>query len=120
MSFSIAVVGAGRTAIYSLQALLARAPAPARVTIFERQRRAGQGTPYSAHWSDPIMLANIASKTATEDCSIAMFSRKGILPEGDFYHPLPYEPLVICAAEAMQTLIAQSSPDVLLGVPQGK
>ena len=287
MSFSIAVVGAGPTAIYTLQALMDRAPAPARITIFERQRRAGQGTPYSAHWSDPIMLANIASieipplpqrlvdwlrsasdvrlqslgiarediddrafyprlalgeylssqfealvhrarlmgidiqvrtqstvtdvlvvenkiklavidarkteiehlfdyvilatghqwppdpeirpgyftspwpasalaridhcavgirgtslsaidaavalanhhgdfvqtdgdqleyraKPATEDFSISMFSRKGILPEADFYHPLPYEPLVICTAEAMQTLIAQSSPDALL------
>jgi uncharacterized NAD(P)/FAD-binding protein YdhS len=59
--YSIALVGAGPTAIYSIQALLARASKPAAITIFERQRRAGQGTPYSAHWSDPIMLANIAS-----------------------------------------------------------
>jgi uncharacterized NAD(P)/FAD-binding protein YdhS len=61
MSYSIALVGAGPTAIYSVQALLARAARPASITIFERQRRAGQGTPYSANWSDPIMLANIAS-----------------------------------------------------------
>jgi uncharacterized NAD(P)/FAD-binding protein YdhS len=59
--YSIALVGAGPTAIYSVQALLARASRPAAITIFERQRRAGQGTPYSASWSDPIMLANIAS-----------------------------------------------------------
>ena len=287
MSFSIALVGAGPTAIYSLQALLERSPLPARITIFERQRRAGQGTPYSANWSDPIMLANIASieipplpqrlvdwlrgesdvrlaalgiarediddrafyprlalgeylssqfealvhrarfmgieiqvrtqskvtdvlvvgekiqlavidarntKTdhlfdyailatghqwppdpeirrgyftspwpasalarihncavgirgtslsaidasvalanhhgefvqtngdeleyranpATDDFSISMYSRKGILPEADFYHPLPYEPLVICNAEAIQTLIAASGPEALL------
>jgi len=61
MSYNIALVGAGPTSIYSLQALLAGAITPAAITIFERQRRAGQGTPYSAHWSDPIMLANIAS-----------------------------------------------------------
>src|ERR1700678_2150798 len=61
MSYSIALVGAGPTAIYSVQALLARAAKPAAITIFERQRRAGQGTPYSANWADPIMLANIAS-----------------------------------------------------------
>jgi uncharacterized NAD(P)/FAD-binding protein YdhS len=61
MTYTIAVVGAGPTAIYSVQALMACAPAPAAITIFERQRRAGQGTPYSANWSDPIMLANIAS-----------------------------------------------------------
>jgi len=57
----IALVGAGPTAIYTVQALLARAAQPAVITIFERQRRAGQGTPYSANWADPIMLANIAS-----------------------------------------------------------
>jgi uncharacterized NAD(P)/FAD-binding protein YdhS len=61
LSYSIALVGAGPTAIYSVQALLARAAKPAVITIFERQRRAGQGTPYSANWADPIMLANIAS-----------------------------------------------------------
>lgn len=61
MSYSVALVGAGPTSIYSVQALIAAATRPAAITIFERQRRAGQGTPYSAHWSDPIMLANIAS-----------------------------------------------------------
>jgi uncharacterized NAD(P)/FAD-binding protein YdhS len=61
MSHSVALVGAGPTAIYSVQALLASKRVPAAITIFERQRRAGQGTPYSANWSDPIMLANIAS-----------------------------------------------------------
>src|ERR1700722_9984998 len=61
MSHRIALVGAGPTAIYSIQALLEREVKPAAITVFERQRRAGQGTPYSANWSDPIMLANIAS-----------------------------------------------------------
>jgi uncharacterized NAD(P)/FAD-binding protein YdhS len=61
MSYSVALVGAGPTALYCLQALLGGVIRPAAITIFERQRRAGQGTPYSAHWSDPIMLANIAS-----------------------------------------------------------
>lgn len=61
MSYNTVLVGAGPTAIYSFQALLSCRPKPASITLFERQRRAGQGTPYSAHWSDPIMLANIAS-----------------------------------------------------------
>jgi uncharacterized NAD(P)/FAD-binding protein YdhS len=61
MTYSVALVGAGPTTIYCLQALMERVPAPRTITIFERQRRAGQGTPYSANWSDPIMLANIAS-----------------------------------------------------------
>ena len=287
MGYSIALVGAGPTAIYSVQALLAREAKPGSITIFERQRRAGQGTPYSANWADPIMLANIASieipplperlvdwlrnesdarlaslgiarediddrafyprlalgeylsaqfaalvhrarsmgiavevhtqssvtdvritgeklrltvmdarkiethslfdyvilatghqwpanpeirpgyftspwpasalarihncavgirgtaltaidasvalanhhgefvqtdgselqyraKPATEKFSITMFSRKGILPEADFYHPIPYEPLVICNAEAIGRLIAECRPEALL------
>jgi uncharacterized NAD(P)/FAD-binding protein YdhS len=59
--YGVALVGAGPTAIYTIQALLARAAQPAVIAVFERQRRAGQGTPYSANWVDPIMLANIAS-----------------------------------------------------------
>lgn len=61
MSYSVALVGAGPTAIFSLQALLRVESLPEKVTVFERQRRAGQGTPFSPYWSDPIMLANIAS-----------------------------------------------------------
>ena len=287
MSYCIALVGAGPTAIYSIQALLEGPAKPAAITIFERQRRAGQGTPYSANWSDPIMLANIASieiprlpqrlvdwlsgetaerlesfgiarediddrafytrlalgeylsaqfaalvrrarsmgiqisvrtqhtvtdvritgekltltiidsrkietislfdyvilatghqwpadpeirpgyftspwpasalarihncavgirgtslsaidatvalanqhgefvqtagnelkyraKPETEDFSITMFSRKGILPEADFYHPIPYEPLVICNAEAIEQLISTCNSEGLL------
>jgi len=281
------LVGAGPTAIYSVQALLALAAKPAAITLFERQRRAGQGTPYSANWADPIMLANIASielpqlpqrlvdwlrgesdsrlasfgiarediddrafyprlalgeylaaqfaalvhqarslgieidvrtrstvtdvritgeeiqltvidsrkitthclfdyvilatghqwpadpeirpgyftspwpasalariyncpvgirgtslsaidaavalahhhgefvrkegdeleyraKEGTENFAITMFSRKGILPEADFYHPIPYEPLAVCTAETMEQLIARCGPEGLL------
>lgn len=61
MSYRVALVGAGPTALYTLQALLTLRNRPEAITVFERQGRAGPGTPYSAHWSDPIMLANIAS-----------------------------------------------------------
>ena len=61
MSYNVALVGAGPTSIYAIQALLAGPKKPACITVFERQRRPGQGTPYSPNWSDPIMLANIAS-----------------------------------------------------------
>ncbi len=54
------------------------------------------------------------AKQATEDFSISMFSRKGILPEADFYHPIPYEPLVLCTTEAMERLIAECSSQGLL------
>jgi uncharacterized NAD(P)/FAD-binding protein YdhS len=54
------------------------------------------------------------AKAATEKFSITMLSRKGILPEADFFHPIPYEPLVYCNAETMQMLIADSLSEGLL------
>jgi uncharacterized NAD(P)/FAD-binding protein YdhS len=57
----IAFVGAGPTAIYTLQALLDHATVPFAVTIFEEQPVAGRGTPYRPGWNDPAMLSNIAS-----------------------------------------------------------
>jgi uncharacterized NAD(P)/FAD-binding protein YdhS len=44
---------------------------------------------------------------------VTMMSRKGLLPEADFYHPLPYEPLQHCTAEAIDELVA-GSPEGLL------
>ncbi len=43
----------------------------------------------------------------TEGLSITMMSRKGLLPEADFYFPLPHAPLEICAAEALEALKAE-------------
>lgn len=40
----------------------------------------------------------------TEGLSITMMSRKGLLPEADFYFPLPHAPLEICTAEAIEAL----------------
>jgi uncharacterized NAD(P)/FAD-binding protein YdhS len=42
----------------------------------------------------------------TEAFHMTMMSRKGLLPEADFFAPLPYEPLDICTPEAMEKLIA--------------
>jgi len=50
----------------------------------------------------------------TENFAITMFSRKGVLPEADFYHPIPYEPLAICNAETIEQLIARCGPEGLL------
>ncbi len=41
---------------------------------------------------------------ATDDFHMTMLSRKGLLPEADFYHPVPYEPLAICTAAAIEAL----------------
>lgn len=61
MPSHIAFVGAGPTTIYTLCAFLNEVRAPATITIFEEQPRAGLGTPYRPGWNDPAMLSNIAS-----------------------------------------------------------
>ncbi|MAU20442.1 MAG: hypothetical protein CMH13_07885 [Martelella sp.] len=42
----------------------------------------------------------------TEGFRATMMSRKGILPEADFYCEIPYRPLVFCTEEAIERLIA--------------
>jgi uncharacterized NAD(P)/FAD-binding protein YdhS len=48
-----------------------------------------------------------------EALSITMLSRKGLLPEADFYHPVPYEPLAICTVGAINHLIEDRCPTLL-------
>ncbi|MES2755669.1 MAG: FAD/NAD(P)-binding protein [Pseudomonadota bacterium] len=48
-----------------------------------------------------------------EALRLTMMSRKGLLPEADFHHPVPYEPLAICTPAAIECLIA-SDCDTLL------
>ena len=49
----------------------------------------------------------------TDDFRMTMMSRKGLLPEADFYHPLPYAPLAICTEEAIEALITGPDEDLL-------
>jgi len=49
----------------------------------------------------------------TDDFHMTMMSRKGLLPEADFYFPIPYEPLAICNAEAIEALTASDESDLL-------
>jgi uncharacterized NAD(P)/FAD-binding protein YdhS len=44
---------------------------------------------------------------------IAMLSRSGILPEADFYCPIPYEPLQVVTAQALEREIAAGSDGLL-------
>lgn len=48
-----------------------------------------------------------------EAFSISMMSRKGLLPEADFYYPIPFEPLSICTPEAVERLIAEDCAHLL-------
>ncbi|WP_312145659.1 FAD/NAD(P)-binding protein [Brevundimonas sp.] len=49
----------------------------------------------------------------TEDFRITMMSRKGLLPEADFYFPLPHAPLTICTPEAIGRLIKEGEEALL-------
>ncbi|MEJ5976640.1 DUF1543 domain-containing protein [Novosphingobium sp. PS1R-30] len=44
---------------------------------------------------------------------MTMLSRKGLLPEADFYFPIPYEPLSICTPEAIAALLASEDGNLL-------
>ena len=45
--------------------------------------------------------------------SITLMSRSGILPEADFYCPIPYEPLAVATPQAIAVEIAAGSPGLL-------
>jgi len=52
-------------------------------------------------------------RPGTEAFKLTMMSRKGLLPEADFFAPIPYEPLSICTAEAMEGLIGAPEGELL-------
>ncbi|WP_312408003.1 FAD/NAD(P)-binding protein [Rhizobium sp.] len=49
----------------------------------------------------------------TDSFHATMMSRKGVLPEADFYCDIPYLPLEICTADAVDRLIAAGSHGLL-------
>lgn len=49
----------------------------------------------------------------SQSLQLTLMSRSGILPEADFYCPLPYEPLAIVTEQAIAAEIAKSSDGLL-------
>lgn len=49
----------------------------------------------------------------SENFHATLMSRKGLLPEADFYCPYPYTPLQICTTEAVQSIIQHGSTNLL-------
>jgi uncharacterized NAD(P)/FAD-binding protein YdhS len=49
----------------------------------------------------------------SEDFRAALMSRKGLLPEADFYCDYPYTPLQFCTEEAVNALIERGSANLL-------
>ena len=54
-----------------------------------------------------------APASGTDALHVTMMSRKGLLPEADFFHPVPYLPLAICTPEAIERVIAGQDDDLL-------
>lgn len=50
---------------------------------------------------------------ATDGFALTMMSRKGLLPEADFFFPVPHTSLSICTEEAIDRLIATGDDDLL-------
>lgn len=50
---------------------------------------------------------------ADDTLQITMVSHMGIMPEGDFYYPFPYQPLTCITREAIDVEIAHGSNDLL-------
>ena len=49
----------------------------------------------------------------TEPFHMTMMSRKGLLPEADFFGPLPYEPLSVFTADAVERLLGAPDGELL-------
>jgi uncharacterized NAD(P)/FAD-binding protein YdhS len=63
--------------------------------------------------SAPESVLRYTPAAGTEAFHMTMMSRKGLLPEADFFAPLPYEPLSICNAEAIEALIGAPDGELL-------
>ena len=50
----------------------------------------------------------------SEEFKVTLMSRKGLLPEADFYHPVPYTELSICTPERIESLINRGAKEGLL------
>lgn len=70
-------------------------------------------TSHGAFYHDEAGLLQYHRAADSEGLSIALMSRKGMLPEADFYFPIPYAPLSICTDEAVDDLVASGRDDLL-------
>jgi uncharacterized NAD(P)/FAD-binding protein YdhS len=70
-------------------------------------------TAHGAFYLDDGGQLQFKSAAASEDFKACLMSRKGLLPEADFYCPYPYAPLHFCTIEAVQNLITRGSKGLL-------
>src|ERR1700761_8558553 len=63
-------------------------------------------TAHGAFYLDAGGQLQYQGASGSEGFHATMMSRKGLLPEADFYCPYPYTPLQFCTAEAVRALMA--------------
>jgi uncharacterized NAD(P)/FAD-binding protein YdhS len=70
-------------------------------------------TAHGAFYLEPGGQLQYQQAIGGEGLHATMMSRKGLLPEADFYCDYPYKPLQVCTDEAVHSLIARGSADLL-------
>ncbi len=70
-------------------------------------------TAHGMFYSDAVGDLQYQPAAGTEGFRATLMSRKGILPEADFYCPLPYETPLVCTEDAIDALIATGRHDLL-------
>jgi uncharacterized NAD(P)/FAD-binding protein YdhS len=65
---------------------------------------------------DPAGVLQYFSKPDTERLRLTLMSRKGLLPEADFFFPIPYEDNAVCTPEAVDALAALGPAGLLEAV----
>ncbi|MET0675469.1 MAG: FAD/NAD(P)-binding protein [Bradyrhizobium sp.] len=70
-------------------------------------------TAHGAFFLDSAGLLQYQGAAGTEDFHATMMSRKGLLPEADFYCEYPYAPLQFCTEQAVDALIERGSVNLL-------
>lgn len=69
---------------------------------------------FGAFWRDDAQKLSYKIEPGNEAFRVTMLSRKGLLPEADFYYPIPYEPMGIFTPDTIESVLAEAPPHALL------
>ena len=70
-------------------------------------------TAHGAFYLDPAGVLQYRASGYSAGFRAVLMSRKGLLPEADFYFDFPYAPLQFCSDEAIDALIGRQSVNLL-------
>lgn len=70
-------------------------------------------TTHGAFYLDASGQLQYQGAAGSEGFRASLMSRKGLLPEADFYCPYPYTPLQFCTVEAVRALVQRGSANLL-------